>query len=107
MFSENKNNETSNFGYWSIIKYSLKMIIIILFSVTIHILTIKLYNYHCVGDGWFSIIHTLLYIPNPQCIFLLNIMKYTSDLYILFWTTILSGFILNYKIVKRIINNKL
>lgn len=100
MSSEN-NNETSNFSYLSIIKPVLKTLLTVLVSVVVHVLTTKLYNYHCIGEGWFSIIHTLLYMPNPQCRIMLDIMKYTSDLYILFWTTLLSGFILNYKIVKK------
>ena len=100
MSSEN-NNENSRFGYWSIIKPVLKTLVTVFISVVIHVLTAKLYNYHCIGEGWFSIIHTLLYMPNPQCRILLDVMKYTSDLYILFWTTMLSGFILNYKIVKK------
>jgi len=34
-------------------------------------------------------------------------MKYTSDMYILFWTIIFSGFLLNYKIIKKhFINSK-
>jgi len=94
-------NETSSFGYWCIIKPVLKTLVTVFVSVVVHVLTAKLYNFHCIGEGWFSIIHTLLYMPNPQCRILLDIMKYTSDLYILFWTTMLSGFILNYKIVKK------
>ena len=99
--SSEKNNENSNFEYWSFIKVALNTLVTVFVSVVIHVLTTKLYNYHCIGEGWLSIIHTLLYMPNPQCRILLDIMKYTSDLYILFWTTTLSGFILNYKIVKK------
>ena len=87
--------------YWTVIKPILKTFITIFVSIVIHVCSTKLYNYHCIGEGWFSIIHTLLYMSNPQCRILLDIMKYTSDLYILFWTTILSGFILNFKIVKK------
>jgi hypothetical protein len=88
-------------NYWIVIKPILKTLVTVLFSIVIHILTSKLYNYHCIGEGWFSIIHTILYMPSPQCRIMLDIMKYTSDLYILFWTTIISCFILNYKIVKK------
>ena len=86
---------------WNIIKPILKTLVAVLIYVIIHILTTKLYNYHCIGDGWISIIHTMLYIPSPQCRIILDIMKYTSDIYILFLTTIISSFILNYKIVKK------
>lgn len=87
------------------IKSSLKILSIVLISVIIHILSVKLYNYHCVGDGWFSIIHTLLYMPNPQCKLLLDIMKYTSDVYIIFWTILLSSILSNYKNIKSKLNN--
>ena len=86
---------------WNIIKPILKTLVAVLIYVIIHILTTKLYGYHCIGDGWISIFHTMLYMPSPQCRIILDIMKYTSDLYILFWTTIISSFILNYKIVKK------
>ena len=78
-----------------------KTLTIIFSSVVIHILSTKLYHYHCIGDGWFSVIHTLLYMTNPQCRILLDIMKYTSDMYILFWTTLITGFLLNFKFVKK------
>ena len=83
------------------LKPIIKTLATVVISVFIHILATKLYNYHCIGDGWFSIIHTLLYMPNPQCRILLDLMKYTSDTYILFWTTLFSGFLLNYKIIKK------
>jgi hypothetical protein len=86
---------------WNIIKPILKTLGTILISVIFHILTTKLYNYYCIGEGWISIVHTMLYMPSPQCRIILDMIKYTSDLYILFWTTIISGFILNYKIVKK------
>lgn len=86
--------------YWYI-KPVFKILLTILLSVIIHIFSTKIYNYHCIGEGWMSIIHTLLYMPNPQCRILLDIMKYTSDIYILFWTAMLSGLILNYKLFKK------
>ena len=79
----------------------LKTLVIVFISVIVHVLSSKLYIFHCVGEGWFSIIHTLLYMPNPQCRLLLDAIKYTSDLYFLFWTTILSSFVCNYKFFKQ------
>ena len=103
----NSETSTSNvskpqsFSYWTFIKPVLKTLTIVLLSVIVHVLTTKLYHFHCVGEGWFSVIHTLLYMPNPQCRIMLDLMKYTSDMYILFWTTMFSGIVLNYKIVKK------
>lgn len=87
--------------WWFYLKPILKTIAIVLLSVIVHVLSAKLYNCHCVGEGWFSIIHTLMYMPNPQCRLLLDVIKYTSDLYFLFWTTILSSFVFNYKFFKK------
>jgi hypothetical protein len=87
------------------VKSSLKILSIVSISIIIHILSVKIYNYHCVGDGWFSIIHTLLYMQNPQCKLLLDIMKYTSDVYIIFWTILLSSILENYKTIKSKLNN--
>ena len=95
------NEIVCNKSYWYYLKPILKTLVTVFISVVVHVLSAKLYNYHCIGDGWFSIIHTLLYMPNPQCRILLDTMKYTSDMYILFWTTMISGFLLNFKIVKK------
>ncbi len=94
-------SKPQSFSYWTFIKPVLKTLTIVFLSVIVHVLTTKLYHFHCIGEGWFSIIHTLLYMPNPQCRIMLDLMKYTSDMYILFWTTMFSGIVLNYKIVKK------
>jgi hypothetical protein len=88
-----------------VLKPILKTLLTIVFSVVIHIICVKIYNYHCIGDGWFSIIQTILNVPSPHCRMLLDIMKYTSDFYILFWTTLFSSFILNYKMVRKWLTN--
>ena len=96
-----------NLSNLSYLKPILKTLMTVFISIIVHILATKIYSYHCIGYGWFSVIHTLLYMSNPQCRILLDIMKYTSDMYILFWTIIFSGFLLNYKIIKkRFINSK-
>ena len=91
----------SNKSYLFYLKPVAKTLATVLVSVIIHILATKIYHYHCVGEGWFSVVHTLLYMSNPQCRILLDTMKYTSDMYVLFWTTLISGFLLNFKIVKK------
>ena len=98
-----KNTQYSkdNCVYFS--KHIIKTLITVLFSVSIHIISLKLYNTYCIGEGWYSIIHSLIYIPTPQCRILLDVVKYTSDMYILFWTTLFSSILLNFKIIKNTI----
>jgi hypothetical protein len=84
-------------------KHIIKTLITVLFSLSIHIISLKIYNTYCIGEGWYSIIHSLIYIPTPQCRILLDAVKYTSDLYILFWTTLFSSILLNFKIIKNTI----
>lgn len=97
MSEGNFNNFTK---MYKSIKSSFKTLSIVFISVIIHVLSVKIYNYYCVGDGWFSMVHTLLYMQNPQCKLLLDIMKYTSDVYIIFWTILLSSILSNYKNIK-------
>jgi hypothetical protein len=79
----------------------LKILSTVLLSVSLHIVSVKFYNYYCISDGWFSILHSIIYMPTPQCRILIDIIKYTSDLYILFWTTLFSSVLLNYKLVRN------
>lgn len=85
----------------NVIKPILKTLLTVFLSISIHIISVKFYNYYCISDGWFSIFYSILYIPTPQCRILLEVIKYTSDLYILFWTSLFSSILLNYKIVKN------
>lgn len=82
------------------VKPIFKTLFTIFISVVFHILCSKLYQYHCIGDGLFSIIHTLLYMPNPQCRILLDIMKYTSDIYVLFCTILITEILVNFNFFK-------
>ena len=102
---QTENMELQKFNkiwnYFNIIKPILKTLLTVFLSISIHIISVKFYNYYCISDGWFSIFYSMLYIPTPQCRILLDVIKYTSDLYILFWTTLFSSILLNYKIVKN------
>ena len=102
---QTENMELQKFNkiwnYFNIIKPILKTLLTVFLSISIHIVSVKFYNYYCISDGWFSIFYSILYIPTPQCRILLDVIKYTSDLYILFWTTLFSSILLNYKIVKN------
>ena len=102
---QTENMELQKFNkiwnYFNIIKPILKTLLTVFLSISIHIVSVKFYNYYCISDGWFSIFYSMLYIPTPQCRILLDVIKYTSDLYILFWTTLFSSILLNYKIVKN------
>ena len=102
---QTENMELQKFNkiwnYFNIIKPILKTLLTVFLSISIHIISVKFYNYYCISDGWFSIFYSILYIPTPQCRILLDVIKYTSDLYILFWTTLFSSILLNYKIVKN------
>jgi hypothetical protein len=102
---QTENMELQKFNkiwnYFNIIKPILKTLLTVFLSISIHIFSVKFYNYYCISDGWFTIFYSMLYIPTPQCRILLDVIKYTSDLYILFWTTLFSSILLNYKIVKN------
>lgn len=102
---QTENMELQKFNkiwnYFNIIKPILKTLLTVFLSISMHIVSVKFYNYYCISDGWFSIFYSILYIPTPQCRILLDVIKYTSDLYILFWTTLFSSILLNYKIVKN------
>ena len=102
---QTENMELQKFNkiwnYFNIIKPILKTLLTVFLSISIHIFSVKFYNYYCISDGWFTIFYSMLYISTPQCRILLDVIKYTSDLYILFWTTLFSSILLNYKIVKN------
>jgi hypothetical protein len=81
----------------------IKTLFIVLILISIHIFSIKVYNTYCIGEGWYSIMYSLIYVPTPQCIMLLNIAKYTSDLYIVIWITL---FVSILRISKQLCKNK-
>ena len=74
--------------------------ITLLFTIILHIIFVKLYNYHCIHEGWFSIIHSFMYMSSSQCRFLLESIKTTSDTYFLFLINIFSIISLRLKFLK-------
>lgn len=99
--SNNKNTSKCSNLYYNLLIPFLKTILTVFIAIGIHILTIEIYTTYCISTGWFSLFHSLVYVPTPQCRVLLDIIKYTSDLYVLFWTTLFSFIFLNFKSIRQ------
>ena len=94
------NNSETPF-YHVVLKSGLKTALTVLFTISIHVLSVELYLSYCINTGMFSLFYSLLYVPTPQCRILLDVIKHTSDFYVLFWYTFFSFIFLNFETLKK------
>ena len=59
-----------------------------LFVVTIHWISVRLYSNYCVPQGFLGYIYTYITISSPPCKALLYIQTTTSDYYFSIWSGI-------------------
>lgn len=58
----------------------------LLFVIVTHAIVAKLYMTYCVATHWFPFFHSMIMFANPQCKLMLNILQYTSDIQIAYWS---------------------
>lgn len=60
----------------------------LLFAILIHSIVAKIYISYCVANHWFPFLQSMFMFANPQCKLMLNILQYTSDIQIAYWSGI-------------------